>query len=1271
MTQDRRLTPYEIRHLVDHLERASAWPQLNSLLTSFASAGSTVRMVWAELRFAFDGHYGGFLADLDRLWRWAETHRDVRTSVCAALIASTLRSGNVRLSPKIVLGLVRTGTTAGRWTMVAALDHALAHFNDAEKSELIRDMSRQDGPGDGCDDSLPWRNVIALARTIGSRKRWLRVFVAVAARVPSHLIDEVISAAVEHVPADRAGKVLAALVRRAGELDELARHSLAAAVRAARPPAQPALLLGLARHAADNGPSRGFLARQALDVIGQLKPTRRVAALARASAQLPIDSLDAAEELLRKSGTTDATIPARAALALRRPPQERDELIGQLLHDTSAVPDYRVRYESLLALRHALPVPLRRRADAVMASQLETHAGHPDHFVFVCDAVTRVDFPLLMSVVATLRGQRSDSLRFVLKQVGPRLLGRPHLAREICHLLLSFDEGGGESRARTLAALEPYLPSTEFSALLRENAGVFDDLGDLGDNVLETLLPPLVKHLPPEIARGAFRLMKRLEHDRVVCRFLQAIVPALPADLLADAVAETEALRWSPFHAWAVVALRARLPADKFDQLLVRSVAHLPKMTTDLDRALFLSGVAPCLTAAVVGDAVRFGDLTAIPEDASTTTTVLQALAAGVPSAIWPDLVSQTSRQYGLRREIEVLHTVIARMGDDSQPWAAARLATAFEELLALSVRDRTILWFLAQHATLLPAEQVPLAWRAAAGATGETAVKLMTALLHRLPKPTMPRAYEEFLAVARFIGDERTIRRVEEELAQNDFVDDDAVDGNATSDAVPMAPDRCGSTVDVEVGPFPPSIPNCPDVSPTAETATTGAAAGSQGGSPQPSWGWLRGLARRLGLRGPTGLPVMSARAVANAAPPAAALSPAALQFSSLQALNSATVQMRAELYPQFARTLPASALPQLLRSLWEDRPGYPLMNKDQVSDVLVVLADRSPVSTLRDVVRAALDLLYDDYLIHPVLRAAAARLPFADRTRCASEALDQAAPDELAGRGPPRWQYVTPVLTVFGSWLPDDRVPDALGVVPKHTVAGAFNYRPLDAYFALAHGRSPTVADRVYREALRFLGGAWYGPSSSEADFEQLVRRLPTNLLADAVAVARKWCPTSRSPNPPRSREALTACRTALVEMARRAPTGELADALGIAVRVLRTPTGSMRQSEFLAALAARGTEPVLLRAVAAASALRDSFERSEALPPLLRRLTSIAAATSELQPSHVDAGLAAVRRIADYGRAELVGDLDGVLRWLRADAATRTEVRRSLALVARWWP
>jgi len=116
-----RLTAYELRHLVGHLEASARADTLHRLLLTETGAG---RNAWYEAKAGL-GNCAGYMADIDRAWRRVDAEPvgsrpevAIGRQCLYALISSALHS-MVGGSPSKTLGTMRR--TGGGWERAEAL----------------------------------------------------------------------------------------------------------------------------------------------------------------------------------------------------------------------------------------------------------------------------------------------------------------------------------------------------------------------------------------------------------------------------------------------------------------------------------------------------------------------------------------------------------------------------------------------------------------------------------------------------------------------------------------------------------------------------------------------------------------------------------------------------------------------------------------------------------------------------------------------------------------------------------------------------------------------------------------------------------------------------------------------------------------------------------------------------------------------------------------------------------------------------------------------
>ena len=390
---------YGLIHVVDHLAFGGDWSEIERLVASFiAATGGSSRQPWADAWFAAPGHYGSYLKDLERFWERAEKAGDVGTAVSAALIASTIRTQGARFSPRLLVGLVTVGTTAGRWSQSAALEYAHLYVDPTAKAEVV---SRLLGSGIHPD----WELVIPFGSSVGDPSACRQLFAAVGEAVPASHVPAVLRAIRESLSeGDRDGP-LETLIDRTSELGHEVWSSIRDEVRRLPVARRGPLLARLAHQS--TWPDRSVTFEEALRAIGELHEADRIAAIARVTAILPEELLEEAETLARTAGGIEMTARTRLALCQRRPEGCRDAVARRILEEVTGAPPFDVKCRLLLEVREFLPVHLQEEADRALTTALAESPEEEGQLVFVCLAIRQVDARFIPSLLAAGMGQQS------------------------------------------------------------------------------------------------------------------------------------------------------------------------------------------------------------------------------------------------------------------------------------------------------------------------------------------------------------------------------------------------------------------------------------------------------------------------------------------------------------------------------------------------------------------------------------------------------------------------------------------------------------------------------------------------------------------------------------------------------------------------------------------------------------------------------------------------------------------------------------------------
>jgi hypothetical protein len=122
MNRSQPLSDYVRMFWIRHLADAGEWALAEEVATGFAEGGPGLVQRWCKARFEAEGSYGGYMSDVDIVWKRAE--QDGRSDLvlrCAVVIA-TLRTFSANLPGELLVDLVAVGTPEGRWRVTGALE---------------------------------------------------------------------------------------------------------------------------------------------------------------------------------------------------------------------------------------------------------------------------------------------------------------------------------------------------------------------------------------------------------------------------------------------------------------------------------------------------------------------------------------------------------------------------------------------------------------------------------------------------------------------------------------------------------------------------------------------------------------------------------------------------------------------------------------------------------------------------------------------------------------------------------------------------------------------------------------------------------------------------------------------------------------------------------------------------------------------------------------------------------------------------------------------
>jgi hypothetical protein len=545
VTRHSSLPSYLRQFWIAHLALAERWDLARAVLTDIIAAAEHYAQPWAAARYTSEGSYAGYLADLDRLWSYAEKRGDLVLGLRCALIAASIRSLSGNLSPELLVSLVTIGMPEGKWSATAALEH-VRQMPDAERqAKAIRALLDS-----GCSMSFP--HILEVASTIVNEWRRAEALGSLAAHLPAGLLAEALAIA----------RAISREDSRAWALGRLAAHL--------SPHDQPTVLA------------------EALTAVRAIsREDSRAWALGRLAAHLPAELLAEALAAARAISREDSRALALGFLAAHLSPHDRPTVIAEALTATRAITD-EWSYASALdvLVSHLLPEQLAEvfntaRAMADEWSRARTLSLLAPHLP--PELLTEV---LTAAYAIANEDSRASTLGFLA----------PHLPAELLAEALHNAHGITQewSRAETLSLLAPHLPPELFAEALTA-ARAFVHVNNRAE-----ALSALARHLPPHdqstVVAEALTAVRAITDEDSRASTLGFLASHLPAELLAEALIAARAIvsmnsraktlsvlaSHLPAHDQAVVVAEAmaasRIIADEWNQAraLGALVSHLP-----------------------------------------------------------------------------------------------------------------------------------------------------------------------------------------------------------------------------------------------------------------------------------------------------------------------------------------------------------------------------------------------------------------------------------------------------------------------------------------------------------------------------------------------------------------------------------------------------------------------------------------------------------------------------------------------------------------------
>ncbi|MFC1465135.1 MAG: hypothetical protein ACFLMY_09825 [Candidatus Brachytrichaceae bacterium NZ_4S206] len=414
----RATPPYLVRSYRAHLERAGApMADLRRLVETHA---------WAQAWDALEGGFGGYLSDVQAVWRRAvQEDRQVTAGnapapwlgleVRCALIEASIRSLAANLPPELPALLVRHGHWTPRqalvhvrqmpdeWRRAAALTQMLPHLPEellAEALAVAREITDEEWRAVALGAlaarlSEPLRSealseALAAARKIKDERRRAKALGALAPHLSEPLLSEALAAAREIKDEEWRAKALGALAPHLSE--PLLSEALAAAREVEDGWQRAKALVALAARLGEPLLSEALAA--AWEIEDEQWRAKALGALAaHLSELLRSEALSEALAAVREIKNERRRVEALGALAAHLSEPLQSEVLSEALAAAREIRDVSGRAEALSALAAHLSEPLqsevlsealatareiedeRRRAEALGA--LAAHLGEP------------------------------------------------------------------------------------------------------------------------------------------------------------------------------------------------------------------------------------------------------------------------------------------------------------------------------------------------------------------------------------------------------------------------------------------------------------------------------------------------------------------------------------------------------------------------------------------------------------------------------------------------------------------------------------------------------------------------------------------------------------------------------------------------------------------------------------------------------------------------------------------------------------------------------
>lgn len=600
-----RIPDYVRRYWIAHLREAGEWGRMRRILTDIVSVHGIVEQPWAAARFAIEGHYAGYLSDLDILWRWAEHQYDIVLGMRCALIAGSIRSQKGNLLPGLLAGLATVGTPTGPWSgeLVMRQMHQMA--SPRQKVKALEALA-------GCPpDQLPYDAALDLVQSFASEEWRSEALAVLTPHLPPQLQERALGIARAMRNEQARSRALTVLIpilppqRQQAIFAEALEAARTIEHEEARAQALLSLLPVLPPHARD-------MVEELFEAVCwlRLEVPRAEAILAlalhpTASAipHLVREALGVARNAMRKGQMTEAL----KVIATHLPPEQQHEYYVEALEAVLLIAHNETRALALHALAPYLPPPHQPFArDASLEAALAI--ASPRQRLQVVSILAPTLPPERKTLLLDVCWRDVWSLEDITERLSLLQLLAPHLPREqqirsyltIRQLASAIDDQ--RQRATILVKLAEQLASEPAEQLAHEHVAVCRDALQAIRMVTDelersALIIALAPHLPTILLADTLATIRTIRDGWQRAEALVGVIPYVPVAeqplLYGEALAASRAIGDELSLARCLIALLPHSPETRHHEFANSAIQLISGFADEQQRIRALLAAAP------------------------------------------------------------------------------------------------------------------------------------------------------------------------------------------------------------------------------------------------------------------------------------------------------------------------------------------------------------------------------------------------------------------------------------------------------------------------------------------------------------------------------------------------------------------------------------------------------------------------------------------------------------------------------------------------------